>query len=78
MLQYTIMRKEFTLVELLVVIAIIALLSSVVFASLATARMKARDARRVTDLKAIQTALELYYDRYQTYLVAGTGWSQQG
>ena len=52
----------FTLIELLVVIAIIGVLSSVVLASLNTARTKARDARRVTDIKQIQIALELYFD----------------
>ncbi len=57
----------FTLVELLVVISIIGLLSSVVFASLNNARMKARDAKRLSDMKQIQTALELYYDKYGFY-----------
>lgn len=52
----------FTLIELLVVIAIIGVLASVVLASLNTARKKARDARRVADIKQIQLALELYFD----------------
>lgn len=52
----------FTLIELLVVIAIIGLLSSVVLASLNTARAKGRDAKRVSDLNTINTALEFYYD----------------
>jgi len=52
----------FTLIELLVVIAIIGLLSSVVLASLNSARQKSRDARRISDVKQLQTALELYYD----------------
>ena len=54
--------KGFTLIELLVVIAIIGILSSVVLASLNSARKKGRDARRVADLKQLQLALELYYD----------------
>ena len=65
--------KGFTLIELLVVIAIIGILSSVVLASLNTARQKGRDARRISDLKQIQLALELYYDSNQFYpLTVGT------
>lgn len=60
-------NKGFTLIELLVVIAIIGLLSSVVLASLNSARTKARDARRVADIKQMQTALELYYDTNKRY-----------
>ncbi|MDP3661474.1 MAG: prepilin-type N-terminal cleavage/methylation domain-containing protein [bacterium] len=55
-------RRGFTLIELLVVIAIIGILSSVVVASLNGARKKARDARRVDDVKQLQLALELYFD----------------
>ena len=46
--------------ELLVVIAIIGLLASVVLASLNTARERGRDARRASDIKQLQLALELY------------------
>ena len=55
-------KRGFTLVELLVVIAIIGILASIVLASLSTARAKGRDAKRVSDIKEIQLALELYYD----------------
>ena len=55
-------KRGFTLIELLVVIAIIGILSSVVLASLNSARQKGRDARRISDLKQLQLALELYYD----------------
>jgi len=55
-------NRGFTLIELLVVIAIIGILSSVVLASLNSARQKSRDARRVADIKQIQLALELYAD----------------
>ena len=54
--------KGFTLIELLVVIAIIGVLATVVLASLNTARRKSRDARRVSDIKQLQLALELYFD----------------
>ncbi len=54
--------RGFTLIELLVVIAIIGVLASIVLASLNSARKKSRDARRITDIKQIQLALELAYD----------------
>ncbi len=54
-------NKGFTLIELLVVIAIIGLLSSVVLASLSTARGKARDARRLSDILEVQKAIEMYF-----------------
>lgn len=60
--KHTHAQRGFTLIELLVVIAIIGMLSSVILASLNGARIKARDARRLVDLKQLQLALELYYD----------------
>ncbi|MBI2100970.1 MAG: type II secretion system protein, partial [Candidatus Vogelbacteria bacterium] len=57
----------FTLIELLVVISIIALLSSIVFASFAEARMKARNARRIVELREIQKAIELYRADHGVY-----------
>jgi prepilin-type N-terminal cleavage/methylation domain-containing protein len=70
------MRKNkktsgFTLIELLVVIAVISLLSSVVMSSVATTRMKSRDAKRVSDLYQIRTALQLYYDAHGQYPPGG-------
>ena len=63
----TFYKRGFTLIELLVVIAIIGILSSVVLASLNSARQKGRDARRVSDVKQLQLALELFYDANQSY-----------
>jgi prepilin-type N-terminal cleavage/methylation domain-containing protein len=62
--------RGFTLIELLVVIAIIGILSSIVLASLNSARKKGRDARRLADIKQLQLALELYYDANGQYPTA--------
>ena len=60
-------KKGFTLIELLVVIAIIGLLSTLAIVALGGARSKARDARRLSDIKQIQTALDLYYADNNSY-----------
>jgi prepilin-type N-terminal cleavage/methylation domain-containing protein len=60
-------QKGFTLIELLVVIAIIGLLSTLAVVALNNARQKARDARRLSDVKQLQTALELYYTNASQY-----------
>jgi len=60
-------KKGFTLIELLVVIAIIGLLSTLAVVSLNSARVKARNARRMSDLKQISTAMELYYADNEAY-----------
>jgi len=69
-------RAGFTLIELLVVIAIIGLLSTFAMVSLNNARIKTRDARRISDLNQIRTALDLYFNdcyRYPTMVTIGEG-----
>src|SRR3989339_580974 len=60
-------KKGFTLIELLIVIAIIGLLSTLAVVALGSARVKARDSKRLADLKQLQTALELYYTDNNDY-----------
>jgi prepilin-type N-terminal cleavage/methylation domain-containing protein len=58
-------KKGFTLIELLVVIAIIGILSSVVLASLNTARNKGADAAIKSSVNNARAQAELYYDTNQ-------------
>jgi len=70
--------RGFTLIELLVVIAIIGMLSSIVLASLNTARTKARDISRIAQLGAIRNALELYNLDRGHYPQSDCGWDCNG
>lgn len=58
----TINKKGFTLIELLIVIAILAVLMSVIVITLNPSEMlkKSRDSRRISDLDALRTALNVY------------------
>ncbi|MBN2854222.1 prepilin-type N-terminal cleavage/methylation domain-containing protein [Patescibacteria group bacterium] len=65
-------KKAFTLIELLVVIAIIGLLSTLSIIALNSARAKARDAKRISDVKQMQVALEMYYNDMADYPAAAS------
>ncbi len=53
-------NKGFTLLELMVVIAIIGFLMTIGIANYMEVRKKARDAKRIGDIKALREALEIY------------------
>jgi len=60
-------KKGFTLIEILIVVSIIGILSSIVLVGLGPAQKQGRDARRISDLKQVQNALELYFQKCAFY-----------
>jgi len=71
-------RQGFTLIELLVVIAIIAILAAILFPVFAQARMKARQAADMNNLKQLGTAMLMYAQDFDetynpSYLGVGAG-----
>ncbi len=73
------MRKNrgFTLIELLVVIGIIAMLVAIAIPNYLSARQRASDSRKKSDMVALKNALRLYYNDYNKY-PAGSGLSLSG
>ena len=67
------LSKGFTLIEMLVVISIIGILATLVAANLNSARARARDAQRKSDLKNISTASRLYYNDTGKYPQSTSG-----
>ncbi len=59
--------RGFTLIEMLIVVAIIGILATFVLLGVGPTRVRARDARRISDLHQVQTALELYYGKNGVY-----------
>ena len=65
-------NKAFTLIELLVVIAIVGILSTLSVVAFNSARSKARDSRRLSDIHNLSLALEMYYNDFGAYPPAPT------
>ncbi len=59
--------KAFTIIELLIVAAIIGVLAVVIVLNYASAKQKARDSRRVSDLDSIKSALEMFREANGRY-----------
>ena len=64
-------KSGFTLIELLVVISIIGLLSTLAVVALNNARVRSRDAKRTSDMSALLTAMQLFYDQYTSFDFTG-------
>src|SRR4051812_47094402 len=60
-------RLGFTLIELLVISSIISMFSSFILANLQGARIRAQDARRLSNIEQMQLALQLYYHDHGQY-----------
>lgn len=66
-------KQGFTLIEILVVVAIISILATVVLVGLGPTQQTARDARRLSDLREAQNALELFYYKCGFYPGTASG-----
>jgi len=62
-------QRGFTLIELMLVVLIIGILTGVMLGviNIRGIQAKSRDAKRIGDLKKVQTALELYFTDYRGY-----------
>ncbi len=73
MINYLKEKNGFTLIEMLVVVSLIGVLTTLVAANLNSARERARDTQRKSDLRNLETALRLYYQDYQAFPGNGSG-----
>jgi len=61
------MRKSFTLIELGIIILVISVIAGIFLRNVGYISAKARDIKRVQDLKNVQVYLEQYYIKFGTY-----------
>jgi len=63
-------KRAFTLIELLIVIAIIGILATISVVVLNSARVKSRDAKRVSDIQVLRAAFEQHWLEQASYPAA--------
>src|SRR5580658_5886870 len=71
-------RKAFTLIELLVVIAIIAILAAILFPVFAQARVAARGASSISNLKQMTLGVLMYEQDYDSQYPMFQSWESDG
>jgi len=67
------LKLGFTLIELLIVMVIIGILATIGLVNFSTARLKARDAKRKSDLSSIAKSLEAYANDHKSYPLSSGG-----
>lgn len=60
-------NSAFTLIEIVVVIGIMATLTAIIYSSFDGSKAQSRDQKRVSDISAIQLALELHFNQKGYY-----------
>ena len=63
-------KAAFTLIEIVVVIGIMGFLTAIIYSSFDVSRAKSRDQKRISDISAIQLALEQYFQKNGIYPLA--------
>ncbi len=65
------LRRGFTILEILIVILVFALLGTLAVLSLRSARLRLRDAQRISDVTVLRTALSQYWLEKASYPASG-------
>jgi prepilin-type N-terminal cleavage/methylation domain-containing protein len=71
-------KQGFTLIELVIVVAIMAILSIIALQVFGPQQAKARDSKRLANIKYVTANLELYMNDYGVYPVVGAVSSEAG
>lgn len=73
MRNFSIKKSGFTILEIIVAVAIIGILASIVILNTQSAKFKARDTQRISDLQQVRVALRTYRDAESTAYPSGNG-----